>query len=418
MRLSTFAAVAAAPVTLASCVSKQPNSANSVATSEPTATGKPTATGAGGTGVTGAGKPTATGAGGAGATGASGSTCTVTAAADVASAVASCTSIELSNLVMPANETLDLTGLQNYTSVVFSGTTQFGFSPDEDFDPVEISGSHITVTGAPGSVIDGNGAAYWDGLGSNGGAAKPDHFIVVKDMYNASFSGLYIQNWPTHLFYVSGNDYLSMTNLVLNNSAGDAPNSVSDGLAAAHNSDGFDISSSNYVTLDSITVYNQDDCVAVTSGTQVSVSNMYCSGGHGLSIGSIGGKSNNVVDSVTFSDSVVTNSQNGVRIKTNSGTTGSVSNITYRNITLSGISDYGLDVQQDYLNGGPTGVPTNGVNITGLVFEDIKGSVESDAMAYYILCGSGSCSDFTFTNVDITGGNSSCNYPTSTCLQA
>ncbi|KAJ4387860.1 hypothetical protein N0V93_008463 [Gnomoniopsis smithogilvyi] len=392
------AMAAAAPVALASCTSrpKPTYAANSTTTSVPSATG----------------------AGGASATSASASTCTVTAAADVASAVASCTSIELSNLVMPANVTLDLTELQNHTSVVFSGTTQFGFSPDEDFNPIEISGSYITVTGAPGSVIDGNGSAYWDGLGSNGGAVKPDHFFVIQDMYNASFSGLYIQNWPTHLFYVTGNDYLSMTNLVLNNSAGDAPNSVSDGLAAAHNSDGFDISSSNYVTLDSITVYNQDDCVAVTSGTQVSVSNMYCSGGHGLSIGSIGGKSNNVVDGVTFSDSVVVNSQNGVRIKSNSDTTGSVSNITYRNITLSGISDYGLDVQQDYLNGGPTGIPTNGVNITGLVFEDITGTVESDAYGYYILCGSGSCSNFTFTNVAITGGNSSCNYPTDTCLQA
>lgn len=397
MKSFTLAAVAAAaPVTLAACTSRPTGVSNSTATNVPSATG----------------------AGGATATSPSATTCTVTAAADVASAVASCTSIELSNLVMPANMTLDLNDLQNHTSVVFSGTTQFGYTPNEDFNPVEIGGSFITVTGAPGSVIDGNGQAYWDGLGSNGGTIKPDHFIVIQKMYNASFSGLYIQNWPTHLFYVTGNDYLSMTNLVLNNTAGDAPNAISDGLAAAHNSDGFDISSSNYVTLDSITVYNQDDCVAVTSGTQVSVSNMYCSGGHGLSIGSIGGKSNNVVDGVTFADSVVIDSQNGVRIKTNSDTTGSVSNITYRNITLSNISDYGLDVQQDYLNGGPTGEPTNGVNITGLVFEDITGSVQSDAYDYYILCGDGSCADFTFTNVAITGGNASCNFPTDTCLEA
>lgn len=44
----------------------------------------------------------------------------------------------------------------------------------------------------------------------------------------------------------------------------------------------------------------------------------------GLSIGSIGGKSNNTVDTVTFSNSQVVNSENGCRIKTNSGTTGTV----------------------------------------------------------------------------------------------
>lgn len=421
MKTFTLAAVAAAvPAVLASCASKKTHVAYTTVTDLPSATGpaKGSASATGGASPTTGAAPASSATAPSGVGNSTASTCTVTAAADVASAVASCTSIELSNLVMPANMTLDLTGLQNHTSVVFSGTTQFGFTPNEDFNPIEISGSFITVTGAPGSVIDGNGSAYWDGLGSNGGTVKPDHFFVVQDMYNASFSGLYIQNWPTHLFDVTGNDYLSMTNLVLNNTAGNAPNSISDGLAAAHNSDGFDISSCNYVTLDNIQVYNQDDCVAVTSGTQISVSNMYCSGGHGLSIGSVGGKSNNVVDGITFSDSVVVDSQNGARIKTNSGTTGSVSNITYRNITLSGISDYGLDVQQDYLNGGPTGVPTNGVNITGLVFEDITGTVESGAYDYYILCGSGSCSDFTFTNVAITGGNSSCNFPTDTCLES
>jgi polygalacturonase len=162
-------------------------------------------------------------------------------------------------------------------------------------------------------------------------------------------------------------------------------------------------------------VKNQDDCVAVTSGVNVTVTGMTCSGGHGLSIGSVGGKSNNVVTDITFSDSTITNSENGCHIKTNSGTTGSITNVVYSNIKMSGISDYGIDVQQDYLNGGPTGVPTNGVTITGLTFSDVTGTVTSGAYDYYILCGSGSCSDFTFTGVSITGGSESCNYPSSGC---
>lgn len=412
MKTSSLAAVGAAlPAVMASCASR------SAKTVWSTVTDLPSATSLAGASATGASPTTATAASVTPAGGNStGTTCTVTAASQVASAVASCTAIELNNLFMPANTTLDLTELQNGTSLVFSGTTTFGTTADEDFDPLTISGSYLTVTGAPGSIIDGNGQAYWDGEGSNGGQAKPDHFFVIKNTDHSSFSNLYVQNWPTHLFYVTGNDYLSMTDLVLNNTAGDAPNDISGGLAAAHNSDGFDISSSNYVTLNNIQVFNQDDCVAVTSGSHVTVSNMYCEGGHGLSIGSIGGKSNNVVDDVVFSDSVLVNSENGVRIKSNSDTSGTVSNITYRNITMSGISDYGLDIQQDYLNGGPTGEPTNGVNITNLVFEDITGTVLDGAFDYYILCGEGSCADFTFTNVAITGGNSSCNYPTETCL--
>jgi polygalacturonase len=79
------------------------------------------------------------------------------------------------------------------------------------------------------------------------------------------------------------------------------------------------------MVLSNTIVKNQDDCVAVTSGTNITVTGMTCSGGHGLSIGSVGGKSDNTVTDITFSDSTVSNSQNGCRIKTNSGTTGTVS---------------------------------------------------------------------------------------------
>ncbi|KAG9609517.1 glycoside hydrolase, partial [Aureobasidium melanogenum] len=157
-------------------------------------------------------------------------------------------------------------------------------------------------------------------------------------------------------------------------------------------------------------VLNQDDCVAITSGNNITVSNMYCDGGHGLSIGSVGGKSNNNVTNILFENSKVLNSQNGARIKTNSGTTGYIANIEYRNIQVSNISIYGIDIQQDYLNGGPTGIPTNGVVIRNITMSNIRGTAQTKARDYYILCGDSSCSEFSFNNIHITGGiNSSCN---------
>ncbi len=292
----------------------------------------------------------------------------------------------------------------------------FGTTADSDFDPIVVSGNDITITGASGHSIEGNGAAYWDGKGSNGGTDKPDHFFVVKDVTNGHISNLNILNWPVHCFDVTGCTGLTITGLTLDNSAGDASNSASGSSAAAHNSDGFDFSSSDNVILSNTVVKNQDDCVAVTSGTNVTVTGMTCSGGHGLSIGSVGGKSNNVVSGITFSDSTVSNSDNACRIKTNSGTTGSIKDIVYKNIVMSGIADYGIDVQQDYLNGGPTGTPTNGVTIAGVTFSNVTGTVDSSARDYYILCGT-ACSDFTFTDVSVTGGSkaSSCNYPSTGC---
>ncbi|KAK4547939.1 hypothetical protein LTR36_010658 [Oleoguttula mirabilis] len=338
------------------------------------------------------------------------STCYVTAYSAVAAATAACTSITLKNILVPGNQTLDLSKLRAGTTVTFAGTTTFGFA-EADYNLIEVGGTNITITAEKGAVIDGNGQAWWDGQGSNGGITKPDHFFVIsKALGNSVISNLYIQNYPTHCFSIGNSVGLLMENIVLNNTAGNAPNNRSDGLAAAHNTDGFDVSSCNNTIIRHSTVLNQDDCVAITSGDHVTVSGMYCDGGHGLSIGSVGGKSNNNVTNIVFEDSHILNSQNGARIKSNSNTTGYIANITYQNIHVSNISTYGIDIQQDYLNGGPTGNPTNGVVITGVTMTNITGTAESDAQDYCILCGDGSCSDFTFNDIDITGGtNSSCN---------
>ncbi|KAJ7673373.1 glycosyl hydrolases family 28-domain-containing protein [Mycena rosella] len=343
-----------------------------------------------------------------------GTTCTVTAIAQVASATASCTAIVLSNLAVPSSTTLNLSKLKTGTTVTFAGKTTFAFT-DWDSDLIDIGGEDITIQGAAGSVIDGNGQAWWDGQGSNGGATKPDHFIVLKTTGTSLLQNLHIQNWPVHCFEITSASGTTITGLTLDNSAGNAPNAASGGLPAAHNSDGFDVSGSTNILITDTTVINQDDCVAVTSGSNITVSNVVCDGGHGLSIGSIGGKSNNDVSDVLFTNSVVKNSQNGARIKTNSGTTGTVTNIEWSNIQVSNISTYGIDIQQDYLNGGPTGTPTNGVIINGITMSNITGTATSSAQNYFILCGSGSCSNFDFVNVAITGGkDDSCNFtPTS-----
>jgi len=113
------------------------------------------------------------------------------------------------------------------------------------------------------------------------------------------------------------------------------------------------------------------------------------------------------VKDVTISSSTITKSANGVRIKTVSGATGSVSGVTYEDITLSGITSYGIVIEQDYENGSPTGTPTNGVPITGLTISNVKGTVASSATNIYILCASGACSNWTWSGVSVTGGKKS-----------
>ncbi|KXT15999.1 hypothetical protein AC579_9518 [Pseudocercospora musae] len=278
---------------------------------------------------------------------------------------ASCSTIVLSSVAVPPGTTLDLTKLNDGTHVVFEGTTTFGYKEWEG-PLVSVSGRSINVTGASGSVLDGGGARWWDGEGSNGGKTKPK-FFYAHGMTSSTISNITIKNSPAHVFSINGATNLNLNHITVDNSAGDS--------GGGHNTDAFDVGSSTRVNIDGATVYNQDDCLAINSGTDITFSNGYCSGGHGISIGSVGGRSNNTVDNVTVRNSQVVNSKNGVRIKTVHGATGHVKGVTYKNITLSGITKYGIVIEQDYENSSPTGTPTNGVPITDLMLNGVTGTV-------------------------------------------
>ena len=71
-----------------------------------------------------------------------------------------CSSIVIKDLTVPAGQTLDLTGLSSGTTVTFEGTTTFQYK--EWSGPlISISGSKISVVGASGHTIDGQGAKWW-----------------------------------------------------------------------------------------------------------------------------------------------------------------------------------------------------------------------------------------------------------------
>jgi polygalacturonase len=108
--------------------------------------------------------------------------------------------------------------------------------------------------------------------------------MKVQITNNSMMRDLHIQNYPSHGINLAGVINSTVQNIILNNSLGDAPNNISKGLSAAHNSDGFNVGNSVNLVLRNSKVWNQDDCVVVSDSSNVTVSNMFCSGSHGLSI--------------------------------------------------------------------------------------------------------------------------------------
>ncbi|KAG0278824.1 hypothetical protein BGZ96_002218 [Linnemannia gamsii] len=293
---------------------------------------------------------------------------------------------------VPANKKIDLTGLKSGTTIKISGTITFAKGNlDKNNDLVTIGGTNIKIDGTSGK-FDGNGPLYWDGKGGNGGVNKPK-FVRLSKM-SGSITGLTIVNSPVHTFAVNGCHGLTLTNITVDNRG---PK-----YALGHNTDAFDVGSSSGITITGAKVYNNDDCLAVNSGTNIAFNGNYCEGGHGISIGSI--KAGSVVDGVSIKGNTVVNSDNAVRIKAYANATGGkVNNVTYSDITMSGIANYGIIIQQDYTNEGATGKPGSGAPITNVNMYNIHGSMaKKNRQSVYILCAK--CSNFNFQKIAITGG--------------
>ncbi|KAG5659169.1 hypothetical protein KAF25_000371 [Fusarium avenaceum] len=323
------------------------------------------------------------------------SSCTFTDAASAIKNKASCSTITLNNIVVPAGTTLDLTKLNDGTHVIFQGKTTFGYKEWEG-PLIAFTGNNLLIEGASGHSIDCEGKRWWDTKGSNGGKTKPK-FFSAHSLKNSNIKNLNVLNTPVQAFSINSVTNLGVYNVHMDNSLGDT--------LGGHNTDAFDVGSSTGVYISGAVVKNQDDCLAINSGTNITFTGGNCSGGHGLSIGSVGGRSDNVVKTVRILNSSISNSDNGVRIKTVSGATGSVSDVKYDGITLTNIAKYGIVIEQDYENGSPTGTPTAGVPITDVTINKVTGTVKSSGTDIFILCAS--CKNWTWTNNKVTGGKTS-----------
>jgi len=320
--------------------------------------------------------------------------CTFSSYADI-TGVTKCSSITLQGpFTVPANKVIDLTGLTAGTTITIQGTITFAKGTlDETNYLLTISGKSIDIDGTNG-ILNGNGPLYWDGQGSNGGVPKPK--FIHLNIVSGKLQGLKIVGSPIHTFSIQASNF-TIDGVTIDDRGTN--------YALGHNTDGFDVSNSKTVTIKNSFVYNNDDCLAVNDGSDIHFTNNYCYGGHGVSIGSI--KTGHTVEGVYVSDTNIVDSENGVRIKVyNDATSASVSNIQYDTITLSGITKYGIVIQQDYTNSGATGKPGTNAPVTNVVLSNVKGTMKGGE-AEYIICGN--CHQFTFTNIAITGATKSNN---------
>ncbi|TRM56151.1 glycoside hydrolase family 28 protein [Schizophyllum amplum] len=315
--------------------------------------------------------------------------CTVDSV-DSANNVANCASITIKSFTVGSGKTITMKPA-NGAKITVAGTITFAKTSSEG--PLfTIDGSDITFDGAGKTAFNGNGASYWDGKGTNGGVAKPHPLLKFKG--SGTYSKFTVLNSPAQAVSIGNSDGLTFDGITIDNSAGDKG-------ALGHNTDGFDVSA-DHVTIQNSVVKNQDDCIAINSGKNIIFKNNKCSGGHGISVGSI--STGKTVDTVTITGNTVSNSMYGTRIKVKaSATSASVSNVNYSGNTITGIDKYGVLISQSYPDdaGTPgTHAPISNVNFKG---DTTSVSVNSGGKRLTVDCGA--CSGkWDFSALKITGG--------------
>ncbi|XP_021989146.1 probable polygalacturonase At1g80170 isoform X3 [Helianthus annuus] len=146
--------------------------------------------------------------------------------------------------------------------------------------------------------------------------------------------------------------------------------------ASSPNTDGIHISESTNVEIKDTTVRTGDDCISIVSNSsKVQVRRIVCGPGHGISIGSLG-KSDTCdqVYDVSVQGAFLSNTENGLRIKTWQGGSGFVRNVTFEDVWMQNVS-HPIIIDQYYCDSDkPCPNKTSAVNVENISFVNIGGT--------------------------------------------
>jgi polygalacturonase len=200
-----------------------------------------------------------------------------------------------------------------------------------------------TIDGQGGEPIIGGTGSFWD---QNGNGGSSPALIQVSGATNFTLYRITLQNSPMFHVKLGANGFVVWgitikTPSKSTNSAGTALTA-----ASAHNTDGVDpgeAASNGYIVCNKIS--DGDDHIAIKGSSSTGVSHLtiahnHFGSGHGMSIGSefTGGVSDVNVYDLSI-DGTFGNTQNGIRIKSDSSRGGLVNNVTYSDVCVRNVSN-------------------------------------------------------------------------------
>ncbi|KAG8387221.1 hypothetical protein BUALT_Bualt03G0230700 [Buddleja alternifolia] len=179
------------------------------------------------------------------------------------------------------------------------------------------------------------------------------------------------------------------------------------------NTDGIHIGRSSGINITDADIKTGDDCVSLGDGSQqVNIEKVTCGPGHGIAIGSLGRYRNEEpVVGITVRNCTITNTMNGVRVKTwpASPSSGIARDLHFDNIVMNNVSTPIL-IDQEYC---PYNQCTQ--EISDVSFRNIRGTT-ANQVAVQLKCSRGNpCRNVELSNINLAYHGSSNGTATSEC---
>ncbi|XP_074311786.1 polygalacturonase At1g48100-like isoform X1 [Silene latifolia] len=250
-------------------------------------------------------------------------------------------------------------------------------------------------------LIDGRGEKWWNlpckphkGVsGSTNNAGPCDSPVAIRffGTTNLTVRGVKFINSPEFHIRFDACQSVHVDSLFIK-SPGNSPNT-----------DGIHVENTVDVTIHNSVISNGDDCISIGAGSHnLDIKNVTCGPSHGISIGSLGVRNSRAcVSNITVTNCFIKHSDNGVRIKTWQGGSGSVSDITFNNIKMDTVRNPVM-IDQYYCLSKNCSNSTSAVSIASISYSNIKGTYDTRSPPVHLACSdSVPCTKITITDLDL-----------------
>ncbi|XP_057778251.1 polygalacturonase-like [Salvia miltiorrhiza] len=245
-----------------------------------------------------------------------------------------------------------------------------------------------------GGVIDARGSSYWACKRGRDQANCPfgARSFSFQSCNDVIISGLKSRNSHAVHVFINGCNNITMQNLTIV-APGDSPNT-----------DGIHIGNSNVVRVINSVIHTGDDCISIGPGSRnMSMENIVCGPGHGISIGSMGGNPNeDGVEHIVVNNSKFTNTDNGVRIKTWAKPSNAYArDIVFENLVMEDVANP-IIIDQEYCPEKNCPKGNSGVKVSDVVFNNIGGTSRSQEALALICSLTKPCEEIKLQNINLS----------------